>query len=1023
MTLQTAEHFRKQGVRLPQIFYVLLGKPGVGKSEISQRLAQALKRPIQIINVGGMDDGGELEGKRATLQSANYGKMMEAFVERSYLAEITIEDLEREIKEIKTRKETINAGTDEQKIIVKLEVEIEEWEADNERRQKEGKETRKTKKKAYRSRSPVILLDEFEKASREDILNVIGKITDRELNYTFLDKYFNFNLDISQAVILLTANYLERVPQFVQDRGEPVNIELLSYAQRKRILEIISTIYCRTYGIAHLRNRISEKFLEMCITETWGIRGGMNNLQKVMLFLVGLEVKGISGDLDDLVGYDEIYETPEEDYKKKESGVIKLTYLVKGEERHLTLTKRIGIEKRTIKDPDDPTGEKEKVIKEIITDRIDERGGTINKGKKKENPDYRDLVIYTGTLDKQEYFTLRNKNNQLTIIFQNKKQLDFIRPDTVIFFGRNTADKEGKARQERAGRKGIDGDENTGDNNCPACDNCYDFCGDLRNKKACSIGIRKVSVQSITDDTCEVCQNTNPNWISTDAIMSDVKVPSLLFIVDGKHRGKDGASVPTADPRREPKNQKNYIWEELPKCYHEQPHLLNHSSAQFYFQKKLLFTANLKHLLVKRKNPGFQLELKVKGSISDTNFLNQLIGSVVGGFMKKAGGKLLKLGSKIPWVGGLFEAAGEAVEGDKKTTGTPSMADILTGKKYGELLGAKTEDKQTQNKDQSENEQQTKRQKASTAKKFANRCVANPFMIRFEHSEVLYNNLLNNTEKARSPIQNIQCSFSAFKQCIKVGPWQGNIELFFDINNTMKGTCLQSFTHGDTFNSATAIGEEDTEYIPGEDKRETKQEVPANSAVGHMGIFPVDNPNKDYFSELCTADMDANSVNPGAGARDSTDDQNTQFNSNIGETDPESLPELEEEREYEGKEFEDKETDIKENQGETERDFEKELQKEKEREKERELERQAEQELEKEKEKDREKEKDLEREKQREQELQAEREKKQKESQREKEKKEQARKEREQKTRERQQQKERDKKDKDKREKEKKERE
>ena len=188
-----------------------------------------------------------------------------------------------------------------------------------------------------------------------------------------------------------------------------------------------------------------------------------------------------------------------------------------------------------------------------------------------------------------------------------------------------------------------------------------------------------------------------------------------------------------------------------------------------------------------------------------------------------------------------------------------------------------------------------------------------------------------------------------------------------------------------------------------------------------MGIFPVDNPNKDYFSELCTADMDANSVNPGASARDSTgwnlksglswekdydlpegdynviwhcsgiqkfpnirangftlvlgdkntnlimwlgsktegryvtnykfekiqadrekefavkenqepvwDDQNTQFNSNIGETDPESLPEIETEKEYEGKEFEDKEKDIKEKSGELEKDYEKELEKEKE---------------------------------------------------------------------------------------------
>lgn len=85
--------------------------------------------------------------------------------------------------------------------------------------------------------------------------------------------------------------------------------------------------------------------------------------------------------------------------------------------------------------------------------------------------------------------------------------------------------------------------------------------------------------------------------------------------------------------------------------------------------------------------------------------------------MKKAGGKLLKMGKSIPFVGGLFEAAGEAVEGNKDGKGgSPSMADILTGRKYYELLGAKVENEQTQNKDQSENEQQTKRQKASTAK-------------------------------------------------------------------------------------------------------------------------------------------------------------------------------------------------------------------------------------------------------------------------------------------------------------------
>ncbi|CAG8623625.1 4003_t:CDS:2 [Paraglomus occultum] len=237
-----------------------------------------------------MDDGGELEGKRATLQSANYGKMMEAFVERSFLTEVGVEDLEREIEEIRTRKEIINEGTDDQ-----------------------TKKRLKSEKKIINEDNPKT--NQLEKPRKKLTVPVL-----------------------LQAIILLTANLLEKVAQFVQDRGEPVNIELLTWEQRKKILGIISTIYCRAYGIAKLRNKISERFLELCIPETWGIRGGINNLQK----------------------------TSREDYVKKESGVIKLTYLVGGERKVLTLTKRIGIEEREIKE----VGR----VKEIITGKDVETG-------------------------------------------------------------------------------------------------------------------------------------------------------------------------------------------------------------------------------------------------------------------------------------------------------------------------------------------------------------------------------------------------------------------------------------------------------------------------------------------------------------------------------------------------------------------------------------------------------------------------------------------------------------------------
>jgi len=98
----------------------------------------------------------------------------------------------------------------------------------------------------------------------------------------------------------------------------------------------------------------------------------------------------------------------------------------------------------------------------------------------------------------------------------------------------------------------------------------------------------------------------------------------------------------------------------LPSCYQKQPHLLHHSCAQFYFQKKLLFTANLKHLWVRRKGGGFALgyriltrssiagilycfesqdifykwELRVRGTIQNTSMINQVITTITGNVIK-----------------------------------------------------------------------------------------------------------------------------------------------------------------------------------------------------------------------------------------------------------------------------------------------------------------------------------------------------------------------------------------------------
>jgi hypothetical protein len=96
--------------------------------------------------------------------------------------------------------------------------------------------------------------------------------------------------------------------------------------------------------MSSLFDLLSEKFYELCITETWGIRGGINNLMATVDFLDELAADDLAEELTDLAAYAKLEETPLTDYKKREEGVIRLSYLIGGEEKLLTLTKRLGIQ-------------------------------------------------------------------------------------------------------------------------------------------------------------------------------------------------------------------------------------------------------------------------------------------------------------------------------------------------------------------------------------------------------------------------------------------------------------------------------------------------------------------------------------------------------------------------------------------------------------------------------------------------------------------------------------------------------
>lgn len=57
------------------------------------------------------------------------------------------------------------------------------------------------------SQAPIILLDEFEKAKDETVLFIVGQMTDKGINWDYQDNFLECNIDLSQAIIILTSNY------------------------------------------------------------------------------------------------------------------------------------------------------------------------------------------------------------------------------------------------------------------------------------------------------------------------------------------------------------------------------------------------------------------------------------------------------------------------------------------------------------------------------------------------------------------------------------------------------------------------------------------------------------------------------------------------------------------------------------------------------------------------------------------------------------------------------------------------
>lgn len=199
-----------------------VGPPGVGKTSLANSIATALKRKLIRMALGGLEDVNELRGHRRTYIGAMPGRVVQGLIEAKEM-------------------------------------------------------------------DPVIVLDEIDKVAksyRGDPTAVLLEILDPEQNKEYRDYYLNFNIDLSQAIFIATANDFSRIPAPLRDRME--FIHLSSYTPQEKF-EIAKKYLLpqelKKHGLKNSEFAITPVALELLIsnyTREAGVRGLRRQIAKIL---------------------------------------------------------------------------------------------------------------------------------------------------------------------------------------------------------------------------------------------------------------------------------------------------------------------------------------------------------------------------------------------------------------------------------------------------------------------------------------------------------------------------------------------------------------------------------------------------------------------------------------------------------------------------------------------------------------------------------------------------------------------
>lgn len=205
----------------------LVGPPGVGKTSLAKSIAEAMNRKFVKISVGGVNDPAEIIGHRRTYMGANPGRIINAL-------------------------------------------------------------------KKCGSSNPVFLIDEVDKMTKDikgDPASSLLEVLDPEQNNTFYDNYVEEPYDLSKVMFILTANYIDQIPEELKDRLEI--IKLSSYTEYEKLFiakNHLIKLALSEYGLENTSIKFSDDII-LQIIERYTKEAGVRELERVINKVVRKYVK------------------------------------------------------------------------------------------------------------------------------------------------------------------------------------------------------------------------------------------------------------------------------------------------------------------------------------------------------------------------------------------------------------------------------------------------------------------------------------------------------------------------------------------------------------------------------------------------------------------------------------------------------------------------------------------------------------------------------------------------------------